>query len=60
MVRLQSIAEGCLHQYIDDQKNAPELLADETLNERISEWVVQIQAGTNQDLQMPNSKSLHS
>jgi hypothetical protein len=56
MVRLQAIIDGCLKQYVEDQRSIPELLEDGPLNERISAWLVQIQAGTNQDLQMPNSE----
>jgi hypothetical protein len=56
MVRLQAIIEGCLAQYVEDQQRIPGLLEDEPLNERISSWLVQIQAGSNQDLQMPNSE----
>lgn len=60
MVRLQAIIEGCLKQYMEDQQMIPGLLEDEPLNERISAWLVQIQGGTNQDLQMPNGKFLLS
>jgi hypothetical protein len=60
MVRLQAIIDGCLKQYVADQRMTPELLEDGPLNDRISAWLVQIEAGTNQDLPMPNSEFFFS